>query len=77
MNCTFFARRDVRKLACLTAEFQENPIEPLREIAWRTFQFWSSEEMLVKILGVNALLPMLCRRPFSKSFQWIIMFTVT
>ena len=25
--------------------------------------------MLVKILGVNALLPMICRLRFSKSFQ--------
>ena len=29
-----FARRDVRKLTCLTAKFQEEAIEPLREIAW-------------------------------------------
>ena len=35
----------------------------------QTFQFWSGEEMLVKKLGVNALLPMLCRLRFSKSFQ--------
>ena len=30
----FFARRDVRKLTCLTAKFQEEAIEPFREIAW-------------------------------------------
>ena len=30
----FFARRDTRKLTCLTAKFQEEAIEPLREIAW-------------------------------------------
>ena len=30
----FVARRDVRKLTCLTAKFQEEAIEPLREIAW-------------------------------------------
>ena len=30
----FFARRDLRKLTCLTAKFQEEAIEPLREIAW-------------------------------------------
>ena len=29
----FFARRDIRKLTCLTAMFQEEAIEPLREIA--------------------------------------------
>ena len=29
----FFACRDVRKLTCLTAKFQEEAIEPLREIA--------------------------------------------
>ena len=29
----FFARRDVRKLTCLTAKFQEEAMEPLREIA--------------------------------------------
>ena len=29
-----FARRDARKLTCLTAKFQEKAIEPLREIAW-------------------------------------------
>ena len=32
--CIFFSRRDVRKLTCLTAKFQKDPIEPLREIAW-------------------------------------------
>ena len=71
----FFARHDVRKLTCLTAKCQENPIEALRETAWRsygisrTFQFWSGEEMLVKILDVNASLPMLWRLHSSKSFQ--------
>ena len=30
----FFARRDVLELTCLTAKFQEEAIEPLREIAW-------------------------------------------
>ena len=30
----FFARRDARKLTYLTAKFQEEAIEPLREIAW-------------------------------------------
>ena len=29
----FFAGRHVRKLTCLTAKFQEEAIEPLREIA--------------------------------------------
>ena len=28
----FFARRDARKLTCLTAKFQEDAIEPLQEI---------------------------------------------
>ena len=71
----FFACRDIRKLTCLTAKFQEDPIEPLQEIAWRiygicrSFQFRSGKDVLVKNLGVNALLPMLCRFRFSKSFQ--------
>ena len=30
----FFARRDAQKLTCLTARFQEEAIEPLREITW-------------------------------------------
>ena len=30
----FFARRDERKRICLTAKFQDEAIEPLREIAW-------------------------------------------
>ena len=30
----FFTRRDVRKLTYLTAKFQEEATEPLREIAW-------------------------------------------
>ena len=30
----FFARRDTRKRTYLTAKFQEEAIEPLREIAW-------------------------------------------
>ena len=30
----FFARGDVRKLTCLTTSFQEEAMEPLREIAW-------------------------------------------
>ena len=30
----FFARRDARKLTCLTAKFREEAMEPLREIAW-------------------------------------------
>ena len=29
-----FARRDARKLTCLTANFQEEAIEPFQEIAW-------------------------------------------
>ena len=33
----FFTRCDVRKLTCLTAKFQEDPVEPLREIAWRSY----------------------------------------
>ena len=37
MICIFFARRDIWKLTCLTAKFQEDPIEPLREIAWRSY----------------------------------------
>ena len=28
-----FVRRDVRKFNCLTAKFQEDPLEPPREIA--------------------------------------------
>ena len=32
--CIFFAHRNVPKLTCLTAKFQEEAIEPLREIAW-------------------------------------------
>ena len=71
----FLARPDVRKLTCLTSKFQEEPKEPLQEFAWKscaiwqTFQFWSGVEMLVKKLGVNALLPMLCRLRFGKSIQ--------
>ena len=35
MMCIFFrAGRDAQKLTCLTAKFQEETIEPLREIAW-------------------------------------------
>ena len=30
-------RLDARKLTCLAAKFQEEPIEPLREIAWRNW----------------------------------------
>ena len=30
----YFERRDARKRTCLTAKFQEEAIEPLREIAW-------------------------------------------
>ena len=33
----FLKRRDVQKLTCLTAKFQEDPLEPLREIAWRSY----------------------------------------
>ena len=29
----FFACRDIPKLTCLTEKFQEEPIEPLRELA--------------------------------------------
>ena len=71
----FFARRDVRKLTCVTAKFQEEAMEPLREIAlwiygiWLTFQFWYSEEMLVNKLGVDVLLLMLCRLRFCKSYH--------
>ena len=71
----FFPRRNVRKLTCLIAKFQEEAIEPLQEIAWwsngkwRTFQFWSSEEMLVNKMGVDVLLLMLCRLRFWKSFR--------
>ena len=71
----FFSGRNVRKLTCLTAKFQENGKEPLQEIAWRsygisrTIQFRSREEMSVKKMDVNALQPMLCRLRFSsKSF---------
>ena len=69
-----FARRNVRKLTCLITKFLEEAIEPLREVAWwsygiwRTFQFWSSEEILVNKLGVDVLL-LLCRLRFWKSFQ--------
>ena len=71
----FFARRDVQKLTCLTAKFQEEAIEPLREIAWwsygtwQTFQFWSSEEMLVNKLGVDVLLLMLLQTSFLQVFS--------
>ena len=34
MGIFFFARRDVRKLTYLSAKFQEEVIDPLREIAW-------------------------------------------
>ena len=37
----FLARRGVRKLTCLTAKFQEEAIEPLREIA-----LWLCEVMV-------------------------------
>ena len=33
----FFARRDARKLTCLNAKFQEEAMEPLREIPWRIY----------------------------------------
>ena len=32
--CIFLSRRDVRKFTYPTAKFQEEAIEPLREIAW-------------------------------------------
>ena len=70
----FFGRHDPTK-AYLTAKFQEDPMEQFREIVGRiygirpTFQFWRGEKMLVKKLGVNALLLMLCKLHFSKSFQ--------
>ena len=35
----FFARRDARKLTCLTAKFQEEAIEPFQEIAWRIYGY--------------------------------------
>ena len=54
----FFARRDIRKLTCLTAKFQEE-----------AFQFWSSEKMLLNKLSVDVLLLMLCTLHFCKSFQ--------
>ena len=41
----------------------------LKNMVTLTFQFSSGEEILVKVLGVNALLPILCRLRFSKSFQ--------
>ena len=48
----FLSRRDVRKLTCLTAKFQEKP-----ELCFlRKFQFRTGEEMLEKKLGVHALL---------------------
>ena len=30
----FFAHSDALKLTCLTAKFQQEAIQPLREIAW-------------------------------------------
>ena len=33
----FFTRCDVGKLTCLSAKFQEDLMEPLREIAWRSY----------------------------------------
>ena len=79
----FLARRDLRKLTCLTAKFQEEPTEPLREITWgsygisRKFQFWSGEEMLVK--NWVSLFYCRCYADFvSESlFNQIFMFTVT
>ena len=53
----YFTRCDIRKLIRLTAKFQEDPIEPQREID------------VGKKLGVNAVLPMLCSLRLSKSFQ--------
>ena len=38
-----FARRDVRKLTCLTAKFQEEVIEPLREIAWGSYGIYDED----------------------------------
>ena len=32
----FFSRRDIPKLTCLTAKFQEYPVDLLRETAWRS-----------------------------------------
>ena len=51
----------------LSNHFEKSPGEVM--IYDLTFQFWSGERMLVKKLDVNALLPMLCRFRFSKSFQ--------
>ena len=58
-----FARRDVRKLTCLTAKFQEEAIEPHREIAHSSFG--AVKKCWLKKLGVNALLPMLFQQVFS------------
>ena len=41
----FFARRDARKLTCLTAKFQEEAIEPLREIS--LVNLWYMTNILV------------------------------
>ena len=67
-------RRDVRKLTWPTVKFQEYSIEPLREIAWIYMVYdehssFGAVKNVGKRLGVNALLPLLCRIRFSKSFQ--------
>ena len=74
--CIFISRVvTYESLPASLQKFQEEAIEPFREIAWwshgmwRTFQFWNSEEILVNKLGVDVLLLMLCRLRFCKSFQ--------
>ena len=68
----FFERRDARKFTCLTAKFQEEAIEPLREMVnlWymTNIPVLERQEMLVNKLDVDVLLLMLCRLRFCKSF---------
>ena len=71
----FLARPDVRKLTCLTSKFQEEPIDPLREIAWKscaiwqTFQFWSGVEMLVKRTGCQCFTADVMQNSFQQVYS--------
>ena len=63
-----FARRDVRKLTYLTAKFQKDPIEPLLEIPGKVMVN-DEHSSFGAVKKCWQKLPMLCRLPFSKSFQ--------
>ena len=78
----FFARRDVRKLTCLTVSrgsYRTTSRNRLVNLWYMTnIPVLGSEEMLVNKLGVDVLLLMLYADFVSASlFNQIIMFTMT